>query len=276
MRFSTAYIQHLKNGPFPGRLDPWAEAGRYFQQIHSGMIDEILRQIQDPLLSMGYIAGKEASLQVLEGRQPDVFVQRTSLEAEHVRQWDYETAAAEILAEPGIAAESAELLAIHIKDRRSSDLVTVVELISPRNKTEPDQMAQYQDRRSRLLINQGVNVVEIDLTRSVKRLFQHELTAHHPYLMVVYLPETWPRVIHAGLNQPLKRLALPLRADVIPVELQSAYDEAYRSAAVAGQILNANGYGESELPFPSLLTDDQRQMALDRVAEWQTQLAQLG
>jgi Protein of unknown function (DUF4058) len=274
--YSTEYVKHLRNGPFPGRIDLWAEAGRYFQQIHSGMIENFLSQIQEPLMEMGYWAGKEVSLQVMEGRQPDVFVQNSTLKTEKLREWDYATAAAEILAEPGVIAESSvELQAIHVKEFESGDLVTIVEIVSPRNKTEPDEIAQYQDRRGRLLINQGVNVVEIDPTRSVKRLLNHDVTASHAYHTAVYLPGAWPRVIFNDVDEPLKRLALPLRVEVVPMELQQAYDHAYQIAAIANQILDNERYTEQDLPFPSLLTDEQCKTALRVVTRWRDELTKL-
>jgi len=274
--YATEYVALLKKGPFPGRIDPWAEAGRYFQQIHSGMIENFLGQIQEPLMEMGYWAGKEVSLQIMEGRQPDVFVQRSTLKAEKLREWDYATAAAEVLAEPGVVAEnSLELQAIHIKDFESGELVTVVEIISPRNKTESDEIARYQDRRGRLLNNQGVNVIEIDPTRSVKRLLNHYSTAEHAYHTVVYLPGAWPRVLYNDVGEVLKRLALPLRAEVVPMELQQAYDHAYQIAAIANQILSEGRYTEQDLPFPSLLTDEQRQTALRAITHWRDELTAL-
>lgn len=69
MTFSKAYVECLKQGPFPGRIDPWAETGLYFQQIHSGMINDFLSTLSETLLMMGYLAGRERSLQIIEPRQ---------------------------------------------------------------------------------------------------------------------------------------------------------------------------------------------------------------
>jgi hypothetical protein len=41
-RYADAYVEHWSAGPFPGRIDPWAEAGHYFKQIHGGVISELL------------------------------------------------------------------------------------------------------------------------------------------------------------------------------------------------------------------------------------------
>ena len=100
--FSREYADLLSNGPFPGRIDPWSETARYFHQIHSGMINHILEQLRIPLLRRGYVAGKEASLQIIDGQQPDIYVQRAIPDIQDTSAaWDYVTAATEVVAEPG-------------------------------------------------------------------------------------------------------------------------------------------------------------------------------
>lgn len=155
------YILRYAQGPFTGRVDLWAEAPYYFSQLHSSIIAAILSQVWQPLLEKGYIASKEASLQIAEIRKPDIAV-RTSTEKPG-KALDY--AAAAILAEPGIEVdlEEPELQAIYIRHAGSNTLVTVVEIISPRNKTYLPDILKYQESRQHLFLEQGVNVVEIDL-----------------------------------------------------------------------------------------------------------------
>jgi hypothetical protein len=95
MGFSQAEITLFEQGPFPGRIDPWAEAARYFRSIHSEMISALLTSLREPLLELGYVAGRE----------PDIHIRRE--QAEHTLRWNYELAAAEVLAEPGVAIEDA-------------------------------------------------------------------------------------------------------------------------------------------------------------------------
>jgi hypothetical protein len=78
MPYSDMYVELLMRGPFPGTIDPWAEAGRYFHQIHAGMIGALLEQLRLPLLRMGYVASREVSLQIAEGREPDMAVRARS------------------------------------------------------------------------------------------------------------------------------------------------------------------------------------------------------
>lgn len=272
--FSDAYVQHLKSGPFAGRIDPWAEVGRYFHPIHSGMIDHILGQIQDPLMKMGYLVGRETSLQVTEGRLPDLLVQQVPA-VEDSGVWDYAAAATAVMAEPGELAEEPDLEAIHLTDLRTGELVTVLEIISPTNKKQIDLIEEYQERRQRLFIKQHVSVVEIDATRSLKRLLEHKRTFWYPYHTAVFMPHAVPRVIGSVFEEPLKRFALPLHHEVVPVEPQAAYDHAYQRAGIAAHILTDNHYEDTQLPFPSTLTADQRQQAIQAVQKWQEELERL-
>jgi hypothetical protein len=268
--YSQAYIECLSQGPFPGQVDPWAEAAHYFQALHAKIIGRLLAEIREPLLEKRYLVGCETSLQIAEGREPDLYVLDQAEPSRQIPGWDYALVAEEFLAESGIAVMPT-MPALHIFDSKSGDLVTVVEIIFPGNKERDHVIQEYRDR---LVNGQKVNVVELDLTRSVKRLFEHHLTQEYAYHVAVFLPRQGTRIIHMPFGQPLKRVALPLRADGIAVELQDTYRHAYEVTTTAGHIRKEGRY-TAELPFPSLLTDEQRQAALGAVADWQRRLAQL-
>ncbi len=239
------------------------------------MIGDLLTQIQDPLIELGYEAGRETSLQILERREPDIYVHREGSTIASTPAWNYPEAAQQVLAEPGLAIdfELPELDAIYVRDFKSGDLVTIVAIVSPSNKEQP-VISEYGERRDRL-IRGGINIVEIDPTRSVKRLLQDALVATFAYHVAVYLPQQLPRVIGVDFGQPLKRVALPLRGEVVPMELQAAYDFAYQQSSIAGHIHSEDSYTEAKLPFRSLLTEEQSKEALRAVETWQQELARL-
>lgn len=274
--FSSQYSQFLTHGPFTDQPDPFAENGHYFHQIHSGMIGQMLSQIGGTLVERGYIASIEASLQIAEMRKPDVAI-FDLLAPSREKQLDYAVAASASLVEPGIAVEieEIELQSIHIRHMASGQLVTIVEVISPRNKTHLVDMAVYQAKRLELYLERGVNVIEIDLTRSVKRLIEHPLTTRHPYHTAVLIPGELARIIPLDLNAPLKKFALPLLESVIIIDLQTAYNAAYRNALVAPQLENDTHYGVDFLPFPSLLSETEYQAIAQAVARWHEILVRL-
>ncbi len=271
----STYRETYKQGPFPHLIDPWAEAPRYFQQIHSGIINDILTQIQDTIFDMGYLAGKETSLLVTERREPDIFVPSHQTSSPSQSNWNYTQAASTVMAEPGLELSGdafPEPDAIHITHRETGDLVTIVEIISPRNKDRSSDMWDYIERRNRLIYSKGVNVVELDLTRSVKRLTQDILAETYAYHVVVYMSDQKPRFIGIDYGESLKRLALPLRHEVVGVDTQLAYDNAYQQAYIASHIEVENRYLESELPFSSLLSDPQIREAVETVSRWREAL----
>jgi hypothetical protein len=274
-RYSAAYVQLLQRGPFPGQIDPWAEAGRYFQQIHSGMINSLQDQLQDELNLRGYQVGKEASLQIFGNRKPDLYIQTTTPESDSAPDWDYAAVAAELEVDPGIAIleDEWELEALHIREMASNELVTVVEIISPRNKTHPADMQLYRDQRESLFLSQGVNVVEIDATRSQRRLLR---AADHVYHTAVFLPGDLPRILISSYGEALKPFALPLDNEAVRVEPQAAYNRAYQRGNLAGLIASAGDYAAEALPFPSTLTEAQHSAAQDAVTHWQAELQRLG
>jgi hypothetical protein len=83
------------------------------------MISALLAVMREPLLNMGYVAGRETSLQIAGGREPDRHIRREQ-RVEPTARWNYELAAAEVLAEPGVAIEdAAEFEALHIRALQS-------------------------------------------------------------------------------------------------------------------------------------------------------------
>lgn len=267
MRYSDEYVQLLAQGAFPGKTDPWAEVGRYFQQIHAGIIGAMLENLRLPLMQRGYIAGREASLLIAEHHEPDVHITHVATDAPDKINWDYAAAAEAVRVEPGILveAEDADQHALYIKEMETGNLVTVVEIVSPNNKTVPDEMLRYESKRRTLVHEKGVNLVEIDLTRSVKRLIPKTTTAYH---IALHLPRAAARVINMAYGEMLKSFALPLRREVLVVETQALYTHAYQQASIAAQIRSEGRYNRDDLPFASLLTSVQREEALESVTQW--------
>lgn len=276
-RYPQAYRQLLKKGPFPGRIDPWVEIGRYFHQLHAQMIGSLMAQNQDKLLEMGYLIGRETSLQVAERREPDIYVEREAQQPLSSPQWDYIQAAQAVLVEPGIAVEDIafELDSIVVYKLDSTDLVSIIEVISPSNKVEPSGIREYVERRDHLVRGKGIKIVELDLTRSVKRLIRDTVADAYAYHIAVHLPRERARFIGIDLHESLKPFALPLQNEVLVVETQAAYDEAYHESLMAGHIDKEIKYAEAELPFPSLITSQQKHDASKAVQHWRTTLEQL-
>jgi hypothetical protein len=268
---SPQYIQLIKRGPFPKHIDPWAEKGHYFHQLHAHMITYMLDAMSEPLLELGYVAGREASLQITEQGQPDIFVRGEGNRPSKLSS--YSQAAAEAQLEVGVAIETPrlELDRIFIKSRDLRKLVTVIEIISPNNKTKYEEMVAYRQRREQLLI-EGVHCVEIDLTRSIRRLLDNLISEKFPYHIAIHLHDEDSRFIGIQLTETPKSFALPLRAEIIPVQLDNIYLQAYARLSIALQLYEDGHYIAEHLPFPSTLSEDERKILLEQVETWKLAL----
>ncbi|MEQ1827837.1 MAG: DUF4058 family protein, partial [Pirellula sp.] len=136
-----------------------------------------------------------------------------------------------------IPMESPPQRHLEIVDSGSGNrVVTVIELLSPANKTMPAGRVAYRKKQSEYI--QGmVNLVEIDLLRGgefVLAMPEHEWPSAHqaPYKICIRrVTRPW---VAAGIGVPLQdklpNIAIPLRSqdrDVV-LELQPIIDACYR------------------------------------------------
>ena len=149
------------------------------------------------------------------------------------------------------AVEIERLNYVQILDRRNRQLVTVVELLSPSNKTPGDDRDQYLAKRAELLAS-SVNLVEIDLLRGGPRMPCEDLP-DCDYCVMVSRVQDRPE---AGLWP----IALPNRLPEIPVPLRPPDGEARLDLqAVLHRIYDAAGYEYyiyDSLPSPPLSSQD--------------------
>jgi hypothetical protein len=124
---------------------------------------------------------------------------------------------------------------IEIRDRKSRDLVTVIELLSPSNKRSGPDREQYLSKRSRLLRG-GVNFVEIDLLRTGRPLPLDDRPGCDYSVMVSRVEDRpvadfWP----IGLRERLPTIPVPLRAGDpdAKLDLQAVLDRIYDTAGYA-------------------------------------------
>lgn len=261
-----------RRGPFPGRMDLWAEHSGFFHGLHEQMIGELTLVLSEELDALGYFVGREKSLQVADGQIPDIHLVDTK---PREPQWGttYATAARELLLDPGtVVTKESRLTALYIYEQSSSDLVCVFEIVSPGNKKNDHDISRYVDDRDEEFLKKGVNVVEWDITRSYKRLTPNHLTEASPYHAAILIAGYELRVVQMSLNQPFKSVGLPLSRHIVPVDLQHLYEWAYQGMNLAGLMQHYKHYTLDNLPFPSLLTDAERETALAAVVAWDAAL----
>jgi hypothetical protein len=149
---------------------------------------------------------------------PDVLVE--SAQQERSKHLNYRQALIEADLEVGtmLVKASLDLDRVFISTLDSGEVVTVLEIISPNNKTKLPEIEHYQIRRE-MLLAQGIHCVELDLTRSVKRLLNDPIAHDYPYHIAVHLNNGETHFIGMALDDSLKTFALPLQSEILPVEL---------------------------------------------------------
>jgi hypothetical protein len=146
------------------------------------------------------------------------------------------------------------LAIVEIRDRRSRELVTLIEVLSPSNKQSGSTRDQYLAKRQELL-NSRANLVEIDLLRGGNPMPLDERPGRaYAYSVLVSRVDDRPKAGFwpIGLRDPLPIIPIPLRAPAgdARLELQEALNRVY----------DASGYEDyiySGLPDPPLEEQDQ-------------------
>jgi hypothetical protein len=140
---------------------------------------------------------------------------------------------------------------IEIRDRKTRELITVIELLSPSNKKAGSDREQYLAKRRQLLASPS-HFVEIDLLRGGSQMPVEDLPGCDYYALVSRAEDRpqvgiWP----VGIRDPLPDIPIPLRtpdADA-HIDLRSIRDRVYDAAGYEDYV-----YGS--LPQPSLRTED--------------------
>jgi hypothetical protein len=130
---------------------------------------------------------------------------------------------------------------IEIRNRTDGKLVTLLEVVSPANKTTPAGRQAYLDARQQA-VGQRAGVVEIDLVMQGKPMLSYARDGlpEYDYAVTVTRSNAPDRyeIYTATLQKRLPKFKLPLAADDRDalLELQAAFARAYDLGTFANQI----------------------------------------
>jgi hypothetical protein len=130
---------------------------------------------------------------------------------------------------------------IEIRNRTDGKLVTLLEVVSPANKTTPAGRQAYLDARQSA-IHQRAGIVEIDLVMQGKPTltYSRDGLPEYDYAVTVTRPNAPDRyeIYTATLQKKLPKFKLPLAADDRDalLDLQAAFARAYDLGTFANQI----------------------------------------
>jgi hypothetical protein len=217
-------------------MDPYIEDPDLWSDFHGALVFA-LRDRLNVLLPERYFASvdryvwlhePDAEERTRRGK-PDVFVVGEGPEAASATATATLTAPL-VVTLPEIRREGNRY--VRILDRQDRRIVTVIELLSPSNKTAGPDRDAYLTKRNESLAA-GINVVEIDLLRAGQRTpLGQELPDPTDYYLFVCRASEFPRggVWPFTVRGPVPPLHVPLRpgdADVqidLKVEIDSRYD----------------------------------------------------
>jgi len=254
--------------PFPG-MDPFLEEPGLWGSVHTRLMNSISDQLADRISPHFYVDIQQHVTVVDPDapslRQhivPDLYV------AEQRHERSQSTGGAlhitpPTLIEPVYAHEIIERH-LEIRDRLSREVVTIIEVLSPRNKaSNADGFDAFQAKRRRVMAT-STHWIEIDLLRAGKR--PPEVAGESDYYALLKRGdgEQPYEVWYFDLRDPMPTIAVPLRtpfADV-PLDIQAAFDDVYRRAHYADSV----DY-RAEIPPPRLSPADAHWVQ-ERIGAW--------
>jgi Protein of unknown function (DUF4058) len=217
--------------PFPG-MDPYLENPDLWPEVHNRMIVAISDALDDQLSDRYRIAIEKRVYQSTPDDSltigiPDVAVIGQSAPAPILSST---TAVAEPMTIELPMPEEVQERYLEVREVGSGQVVTVIEVLSPKNKRAGAGRQAYLSKRQRILTSQ-THLVELDLLRAGEPLpIVGQIAAS--YRIIVSRSPTRPRAefYPIGLRQPLPTIAIPLlTGDEEPtLAMQSILDLVYR------------------------------------------------
>ena len=222
--------------PLPG-MDPYLEHPRSWPNFHHRLITAIAVSL-GPQVRPKYRVVVEEAIYQTEGQDsllvgiPDVTIAKAS-------DRPVQTQAAVASAQPILVdlpmPEVIRQGYLEVQDVATSEVVTVVEVLSPTNKRPGEGRRTYEAKRQTVLAS-ATNLVEIDLLRQWPPVVQLPDAVKTHYRILVSDSATRPRASLYAFNlpQPIPAFPLPLReGDAEPVLAMQT---------LLGQIYDESGY----------------------------------
>jgi hypothetical protein len=227
--------------PFPG-MDPYLEAPGLWPDVHERLINIMAEQLA-PLLAPKYITELNSRIVIDHGWKdyewpkvviPDVVISGPETEEDGEAYDDGDTAIARAPVRlhliTGLPLRQA---AIFIREQANSELVAVIELLSPVNKRLGRGRSEYMDKRAEYAETKA-HLIEIDLLRAEPRLPFVEDVPPCDYLIMVCnayrrpVCDAWPLTMRDAL--PVIPVPLSRPDPAVPLDLGEALQTAYSRA----------------------------------------------
>ncbi|BAZ14516.1 hypothetical protein NIES4071_63600 [Calothrix sp. NIES-4071] len=245
--------------PFPG-MNPYLENPALWSEFHNLLISSISQKL-NPILRPKYrVAIEQRVYQTTDGDSLLVGVADVAVQ-KHQTANNQETENIAVASPPATALtvtipmpETVKETYLEVRDVATREVVTVIEVLSPKNKRAGDGRQAYNKKRLRVLGSLS-NLVEIDLLRNGKpmAILQNDIQSN--YRILVSRSDFRPKAdLYAfNLQNPIPSFLLPLRdTSEEPIfDLQTILHDVYDRASYDLVIDYTND------PVPALSDTDQ-------------------
>lgn len=200
-------------GPFPG-MDPYLEGRGVWPDFHNALIVAI-RDALSPQVAPAYYIAVEERMYIVETERGD-FVGRPDVAIIAADEDEAVGGVATAVATVAQAVtlplfEEVEERFLEVRDSRTHEVVTVIEVLSPSNKAPGEGRREYLDKRKQVL-RTVTSLVEIDLLRAGEPMEMTPLP-HCDYRILIR--EGWRRTrgrLYAfSVRDPVPSVPVPLR-----------------------------------------------------------------
>ena len=225
--------------PFPG-MDPYLEQPAFWSSFHSRLIVAMADAIEAELDSQYYVEVETRTYLTEEDGGllvgiPDavVAVKPSTLPAQPKAADHGARLATQIRPQPVTLPMPVEVTEryLEIREVSTGKVITVIELLSPKNKRPGQGRLVYKEKR-RQVLSSFTNLVEIDLLRGGEPMPVLNPVQPHDYRILVSVSAQRPRadLYSFSLPDPLPDIPIPLGSSELPIELtlqpvfQGVYD----------------------------------------------------
>lgn len=228
--------------PFPG-MDPYLEQSMFWSSFHFRLIGAIASAIE-PQLGRQYYVEVETRTYQSDDDGDEVLIGIPDA-AVLACQGNSSTTDQSLLIESPVATqirpERVSLpvsLPIHeryleIREAQTDVVITVIEVLSPKNKRAGEGRVAYE-RKRRMVLESATHLVEIDLLRGGKAMPILGARSQFTYRILVCRSDQRPAADLYGvmLQQPLPTVPIPLKVGEpdLALELQAIFNRVYEDA----------------------------------------------
>ncbi|MBW4510473.1 MAG: DUF4058 family protein [Scytonematopsis contorta HA4267-MV1] len=233
--------------PFPG-MDPYLEQAVFWSSFHSRFIVAIADAIEPQLSSQYYVEVETRTYQSDDSDDslmigiPDAVIFANKSDATSEQQLTEDSSIAtesrpELVTLPMPVSVNERYL--EVREMVTDEVITVIELLSPKNKRAGDGRIAYEKKR-RAILGSATNLIELDFLRAGKPMEIRGMQSETGYRILISCSHQRPaaELYRVSLQQQLPTFPVPLKLNQKEplVNLQELFNGVYERARYATRI----------------------------------------